>query len=369
MDSLKSLYFGWIAYDFLCLFFFLIIGCHLRIRKKQLLFVFACFAITIAVLGNAITMDYRAYWKIIQQVVYGTHRYIHLESIYIKLIGQIGANYILWQAFIYIPSYILFLLILKKLKISNIELFLFVFIVVFMYYDCIGSRQFLFIIIYYLGFIQLINKKWIYAFIILSFSCFFHKMAYMAIPLIPVYFIKIKGNPFKYVIFILLISFVLRYFLSPLLDMLSIASFGTGGEQYFSQDSTENSQVGSIWWNIIGVYCGYFRLFLLWYILYSLKELFHSPDRKLRLVYALVFYTACVALLFQIIGIKTIPYRVQSIGAIGLCYLISLLPLYKKISNYKKVSFFLGITIYWVLTNAYIKGVSNSVMLGDLMLE
>ncbi len=366
MNDITKLYFGWGVYDLLCLISFISIGFHLKYRKNQIITLFLLGALFIAIFGNAITMDYRSYWKIIQQVIYGSHKFIHLEAVYIEIINRIGLNYALWQAIIYIPSYIILFFIIKKLKIERIELFFFMFVVLIMYYDCIGSRQFLFVSIYYLGIIYLAEKKWLIGIAILCISVFFHKMAYMAIPLIPLFFIPLKNKFGKIVILTIVATIIARIMLAPFIDMLSLL-MGNNGNEYLNE-SAGNS--GSIWWTIIGKYTHFVRFILLWYCLYITKKSAISPNNIQRTIYSLVFFTSCGSLFFEYLGIDgTISYRLMSLGAIGFCYLFTLIPQYRHITKFQQVLFGLSMVGYWILTNAYIKGVSNSIMLGELQLE
>lgn len=366
MSDIFKLYFGWCLYDILCLISFLTIGFHLKYKKRQIIIFYLFVAMLVAVFGNAITMDYRAYWKIIQQIIYGSQRYIHLEHIYIEIINKIGLNYILWQAIIYVPAYIIFYIIVKKLKIRRIELFLFMFVVLIMYYECIGSRQFLFVTLYYLGIISLSEKKWVVGIIILSVSAFFHKMAYMALPLTLLYFIPIKNKLTIIVLLTIFTTIIARILLVPFLDMLSILMGGNGTE--YLNESTGN--IGSVWWTVIGKYTHYVRLILLWYCLYVTKGLLNSTNNIQRTIYSLVFWTSCCSLFFEHIGIAgTISSRLMTLGSIGFCYLFTFVPQFKNINITQKFLFAFLMIGYWIMTNAYIKGVGNSVMLGELQLE
>lgn len=366
MSDIAKLYFGWGLYDLICLISIISIGFHLRYKKKQIIVFYLLIAMLIAVFGNAITMDYRAYWKIIQQVVYGSRKYIHLESIYIEIINGIGLNYELWQTIIYVPAYTFLYFIIKWLKIKRIELFLLMFVILIMYYDCIGSRQFLFVTLYYIGIISLAKKQWLSGITILIISAFFHKMAYMALPLIPLYFISIKNKLWKIFILTIVTIIVARTILTPFLDLLSILMGGNGSG--YLDEGTRNT--GSIWWLIIEKYTHYLRLILLWYCLYATKELSCSTNNVKRTVYSLVFWTSCGSLFFEYLGINgTISYRLLSLGAIGFCFLFTLIPEFKHVTGFKKGIFAISMIGYWILTNAYIKGVSNSVMLGELQLE
>lgn len=367
MDAVTKLYIGWSLYDLLCLFLFIAIGFHLKFKKKQIVALCISVAIIIAIFGNAITMDYRAYWKIMQQIVYGSHKYIHLEPIYVKLINTIGLNYELWQAIIFLPAYIGFLFIIRNLKIHNIELFLFMFVVLVMYYDCIGSRQFLFVTLYYWGIISLANKNWLLGILLLTVSAFCHKMAYMALPLIPFYFISLKNKLGKIVVLTIVATIVVRFLIAPFIEILSVITGGKGGG-YLEENVTGNA--GSIWWTVIRNINSFIRLGLLWYSLYITRSLVSSTNNIKRIIYSLVFITSCGSMFFRYLGFDgTISYRLLTLGDIGFCYLFTLIPEFKKITSFQKVLFSVSMIIYWIMTNAYIKGVSNSVMSGELQLE
>lgn len=370
MDDAIKFYFGWVVYNLLCLFLFCLILSHNRMKGNQQVKLILTVACIIAIFGNAITMDYRSYWRIIQRVILGSQWHIHLEPIYLYLIDKIGANYILWQACIYIPSYLIMYKIIKYLNIYQKEIFLFVFGVLILYYDCIGSRQFLFIVLYYLGIILVVRKRLLYGFAVLFISYFFHKMAYMALPLLLLYLIPLRERLFKVIIITLVATISVRILLIPFIELISGALEISVGLDYISNEESVSS-AGSIWWVIIGKYTHFVRLFLLWFCLYKVRNVCKYGNSIQRIIYAVVFWTSCCSFFFENIGLTngTIAYRLLSLGSIGFCYLFTLIPEYYRVTKCQRAIFIIAMMGYFILTNAYIKGVGNSVMLGELQLE
>lgn len=315
-------------------------------------------------------MDYRAYWKIIQQVVYGSRKHIHLEEIYQWYISQIGANYVLWQLAIYVPAYLIFYYVIRWLNIARIKLFLLLFVVLILYYDCIGSRQFLFIMLYYSSLFLLANRKFVWGIGILCVSFYFHKMALMALPLAFLYLIPLKNRLTLFVVFTVVVTICCRIVLSSYIEDIALLLKISGGDGYLSTDSEADFE-GSIWWKIIGIYTQYMRIAFLVFCLYKTREIVKNGTTLNKLTYAMVYWTTLLSFFFNNIGLAngTISYRLLSIGAISFCYLFTLIPEYSRIGNRQKVVFIIMMLIFFVLTNAYITGVSHSVMLGELPLE
>ena len=374
MDTFLNLLIGWSCYNFLCILIFcLVCFKHRSIKKNQLLLLFVVVYVIIAVFGNAITMDYRAYWKIIQQIIYGSQRYIHLEDIYKWLIEQFTKdNYVLWQAVIYCPAYIIFYKIVKKYMPNvRMTIFLFAFTILVFYYDCIGSRQFLFIVLYYWGIVLCVNRHRLLGLCILALSVIFHKMAYMAIPLLILYRISLKGKIWLYSSLIFVLIFIVRCLLLTHIDLLTVYLAPIGGISYLSTDTSGEVESGSVWWRIIAVYSNFVKILLLFFCLFYMRNIVKGKDALAKVMYSIVYWTTMLSLFFNNIGLSngTISYRLLSIGSIAFCYLFSLLPCYTNKWKAKKILIVLLMFVYYLFTNAYIKGVSNSVMLGELQLE
>lgn len=371
MNEELNLYVGWFFYNLICILLFCFILFRLKTKQpKQLIYLTILVCLLIAVFGNAITMDYRAYWKIIQQIVYGSRKHIHLEEIYKWYISQIGANYILWQMAIYVPAYLVFYYIIKYLNIKRIKLFLFLFVILILYYDCIGSRQFLFIIFYYSSLLFIANRKFLLGMVVLCASFYLHKMALMALPLAFLFLIPLKNKLILFVLIVIILTIGCRIILVSYIEEIAQIAKISGSDGYLSTEGEADS-TGSIWWEIIGTYTLYTRLVLLTICLYKTREIVKSGTTINKLIYAIVFWTTLLSLFFKYVGLAngTISYRLLSIGAIGFCYLFTLVPEYSRIRNWQKIVFVIMMLIYFVLTNAYITGVSHSVMLGELPLE
>lgn len=368
MGDIFKLYFGWILYDLLCLSLFLIVGLHKKFKRNQLIVLFSLVGCGLAVWGNAITMDYRAYWKIIQQIVYGSHKHIHLEALYIYIVNYIGANYSLFQAIIYVPAYIIFICIIHKLKVRKITVFLLVFAVVCLYYECIGSRQFLFVVTFNLALLYLAQKKYVTFLILICLSTLFHKMAYMAIPLLVLFFIPLKGNLFKISCVIIITAIISKVFLSNIIDILLILYGHTEGVSYLKNDGIVGINEGSIWWQIISIYNKYLRYVLCGYALYNSRTLLLSHKRREIILYKLLYWTTLIGLYCNIIGLP-FGYRLFTIGSLCMCYFFAKSIYEYRTKYYMKVFFYMALWIGFILTNAQIVGVSHSVMLGELQLE
>lgn len=371
MDRLINIIVGWSLYDILCIGLFLILSLKLKVKSSNNLIIIVCiFGMAIAILGNGITMDYRAYWKIIQQVVYGSNRYIHLEPIYKWLIHHIGANYILWQSIIYIPSYIFFYHIVKKLAPDRLVLFLLCFSLFVLYHYCIGSRQFLFVSTYSLGLIMLWQKKYAKGILLLVFSAFLHKMAMIAFPLALLLFIKIENKLRFYIVLTLIAIIIARILFIPLIEFINLIS-GVGENSSYTNNNIKEISSGSIWWQIINKYSKWFITSTLWLVLYKTRNILKVGSKVQKNIYGLTFWSTLASIFFSNIGLVdlTIASRFSTLGIIGFCYLLSVMPDITKIKYNLKLLFFVGILIYFILLNAFIKGVTNSTLLGDLPLE
>lgn len=357
-------YFGWILYDLLCAILMLLVSKRVVFTQKNLFI--GCFIIAfiiLAVFGNAISPDYGNYVEILDEIASTKDPFVHVEKFYIWLIRQIGKDFYLYQACVYVPSFIaIYLMFTKGCRLSNPILFLLLFAILVLYSFIVG-RLYLFIAVYLLAFTLLAHKKYLLGVILLACSFLFHKLSYIALPLALLYFLPLRLNKKQF--FLLGILFVgllvgVQYLLENYFLELFQSLGAIPGNDYLLRTEGANAG-GSLWWQIIYAYQISIRFLFAFIVLYYLKDFASlSVFTFNRMMYVIVFWASLGSLFFYCVDLpdQTIAGRTFSVGLIPLCYLFSQLPNFISVKRWHKVTFFFICLFYMMFNNAYIVGLS-----------
>ena len=363
----ENFYFGWISYNLICFLLILMLMYSMRIAQRQrnvFLGFFVCLFVIISIFGSAITPDYMNYRELVQMIASTQYPFVHVEEFYIWLIHHIGNNFNLYLCCIYIPLFLVFYKIFtRSCPLENSILFLFS-IVVFVFYESIKGRYFLFNVIYLAGIILLVKRKFLLGIFVLCLSFFLHKLSYIALPLIPLFFLPWRWNKKRIILAILaftIVLYLIRWVIANNLSEVVLQLHFVEGIGYLER--TEGiREGGNLWWQIISIYQTFARFFLAFFILYHLRKFCLLPIGSMeRTMYNLLMCTTLVSLFVYGLGLpdSTIAYRSFTVGMIPLCYLLSLLPQYVHITKVQKVFFFWICLFYVMFNNAYIVGVSH----------
>lgn len=366
MSHVANFYFGWIFYDMLCAILMLIAFRQVKDTQRNLFvrcFIFAF--LLLAIFGNSISPDYLNYVEMVDEIASTKDPFVHVEPFYIALIHLIGNNFYLYQTCIYVPAFIgIYYMFTKVRKLEYPILFLLLFVTLVLYSFIVG-RSYVFVAIYLLALSLLTDKKYLWAILMLISSFFFHKLSYIGLPLVLLYFLPLRLN-WKTISVLGILFFIsligIRYLLDNYFLDLFTSLEDAQGKNYLLKTEGAN-EGGSFWWQIIYTYQKVIKYFFAFIALFFLKRFaslsFFSFD---RMMYVIVFWTSVVSLFLYCVDLpdETIASRTFSIGIIPLCYLLSVLPLYISIKQVHKVIFFFICLFYMMFNNAYIVGVSHS---------
>lgn len=368
MSISLNFYFGWILYNLFCAILILIVSKRI-VETQRNIFVgcfILCFLI-LAIFGNAISPDYLNYVEMVEEIASTKNPFVHVEEFYIWLIHKIGNNFYLYQACVYVPLFILIYLVFTRgCHLDNPILFLLLF-AIFVLYSSIVGRTYLFIAVYLSALVLLVDKKLVLGISLLGCSCIFHKLAYIALPLTLLFFIPLQLNRrtlcalfFLFVFSLIVIDYVLKnYLLEFFLGLGDIQ-----GKDYLLRTEGANAG-GSFWWQVIYAYQIGVKFLFAFIVLYHLRQMMTLTVFSIdRMMYVIVFWSSLASLLLYNLGLPdtTIAGRTFSIGLIPLCYLFSQLPNYIHIKRWHKLSFFIIVIFYMMFNNAYIVGVSHSIL-------
>lgn len=368
MNITYNFYFGWILYDFLCGILMLIMSKRVARSQKEI-FVgcfFFCFII-LAIWGNIISPDYWNYVSLVEEIAATRFPTVHMEDFYIWLIHKTGNNFYLYQFCVYVPQFaLMYLIFTKGCHLTHPILFLLIFAILVLYSSIVG-RNFLFTAVYLSALALIANRKFIVGIILLASSFIFHKLAYIALPLAVLYFIPLRINRKSLTVLAILfisalagVNFLLNnYFLELFLSLENV-----DGRDYLLRTEGANAG-GSLWWQVIYAYQIGVKFLLAFIVLYHLRRMASSTLFSFdRIMYVIVFWCSLASFFFYCVGLpdRTIAGRIFSIGLIPLCYLFSKLPDYIQIKRWHKMSFYLICIFYLLFNNAYIVGVSHSIL-------
>lgn len=368
MAIYANFYFGWILYNLI--FFTLIMTRYKHFQKNQsklILGLYLSLFFILCLFGNAISPDYISYREIVNEVAGTQYPFVHIEKFYIWLIHQIGRDFFLYQFCIYVPIWgLVYLLFTKWIRLERPVLFLFLFVILSLY-GVLSGRQYLFIIVYLFGVVLLVNKKYMIGYVCLFVSFFLHKIAYIAIPLTPLFFIPWKLNRKQLLILSILLAVGVvkgREMIADNLMYEILASYQVAGSSYVIKMEGTNAG-GSLWWKFIATYQTGVKFLLIFFVLYRLRRIAFLPVFSInRVMYFLLFWVSIVSLFFYGLNLpdSTIAQRTLGIGLIPLCYLYSLLPKYVVIKRWYRMCFVWILFFYMMFNNAYIVGVSHSTL-------
>lgn len=363
-----NFYFGWILYNGICLVLMLMLSKQIvKSQRDCFLRIFICAFSLLAIFGNAITPDHLAYREMVSEIASTKDPFVHIEDFYIWLIHHIGDNFFLYQCCVYLPVFLgLYWIFTRGCRLENVILFLFTFAVMGVY-SIIKGRSDLFTVIYLVGIVLLVKKRIILGCACLFFSFFLHKVSFIVLPLTPLFFFPWKWNRKRLIIasflFICIVS-IGRYLIeNNLSDIFQTLDF-VQGVGYLAKEESINED-GSLWWQIIARYQVGGRFLLSFWVLYHLRGFCSMTIGSFgRTMYYLLFWITMLSLFFYGLNLpdKTIAGRTFNIGIIPLCYLISVLPHHMSINRMQKICFFFICFFYLLFNNAYIIGVSHSVL-------
>ena len=361
----ESFYFGWMLYNSIFLLLMLIYSKQISQHQKTLFFgFFVCLFMILAILGNAISPDHMNYRELVNEISSTKNPFVHVEEFYIRLIHSIGNNFFLYLCCIYIPQLLVFYWIFKHgCLLKNTALFLFLFVVLVLY-DSIVGRYFLFNVIYLSGIVLLVKRRFLLGVFVLFLSFFLHKLSYIALPLIPLFFLPWRWNKKRVILAVLAFAsmvYLVRNMITNNLAEVVLQLHFVEGVSYLERTEGVH-EGGSLWWQIINMYQICVNFLLAFWVLYHLRQFCFLPTGSMnRVMYNLLMCTSMTSLFFYALGLpdSTIAYRSFTIGMIPLCYLLSLLPQYMHITKVQKVFFFWICLFYMMFNNAYIVGVSH----------
>lgn len=368
MSLTTNFYLGWLFYDMLCAVLLLNVTRHVnKSQNKTLIKCFIFAFLLLAIWGNSISPDYLVYRDIVHEVATTKFPFTHIEAFYIWLIQKLGDNFYLYQTCIYLPSFIcIYYIFTKGSKLENPMLFLSLFSILVLYSFIVG-RNYVFICVYLTALTLLAHRKYFWSILFLFLSFFLHKLSYIGLPLVLLYFLPLRLS--KKNIFILCITFFIALIIVK--DILQNQFWlfydrvsDIQGSNYLLKEEGANAG-GSLWWQVIYTYQKTVKYFLAFITLYYLRKFvslsFFSFN---RMMYIILFWTTIISLFIYCIDLpdETIAGRTLSISTIPLCYLISLIPNYVPIRRKHKVIFFLLCFIYLMFNNAYIVGVSHTIL-------
>lgn len=360
-----NFYFGWILYNGICIVLMLMLSKRIaKSQRNNFLGIFICAFSALAIWGNAITPDNLVYREMVEEIASTKDPFVHVEEFYIELIHHIGNHFYLYQCCIYLPIFLgIYWLFTRGCRLVDVNLFLFSFAVMGVY-SIIKGRSDLFTVFYLVGIVLLAKKRIILGCICLFFSFFLHKVSFIALPLVPLFFFPWRWSKKRVfaagLLFICIVSVGRSLIDNNLSDIFQTLDF-VQGIGYLAKEEGINDG-GSMWWQIIARYQTGSRFLLSFWALYHLREFCLLPRGSVnRILYMLLLYITVVSLFFYGLDLpdKTIAGRTFNIGIIPLCYLISILPQYMRITRMQKVSFFFICVLYLVFNNAYIMGVSH----------
>lgn len=363
-----NFYLGWILYNTIFGILMLMLSKHvMKSQKNYFIGFFMCAFSVLAIFGNAITPDHLAYRGMVAEIASTKDPFVHVEEFYIWLIHHIGNKFFLYQICVYIPVFVsIYWIFTHGCHLDNVILFLFTFTVIGVY-SIIKGRSDLFTVIYLVGIVLLTKKRVIFGCILLFLSFFLHKVSFIALPLIPLFFLPWKWNKKRMLVACFLFIFIVsigRYLIETnLSEIFQTLNFVQGVDYLVKEESINDG--GSLWWQIIARYQVCVRFLLSFWVLYHLREFCSMPIGSLgRTMYYLLFWITVLSLFIYGINLpdKTIAGRTFNIGIIPLCYFISLLPHRMSINRIQKVCFFLLCLLYQLFNNAYIVGVSHTVL-------
>lgn len=367
MVDATAFYYSWFLYDLIYLIHLILAYKSINNEQKN---IFICISLLsfclLAIFGNSITPDYVNYKELVEEISSTKDPFVHVEAFYIWLIHLIGNHFYIYNFCIFAPLFFCIYLIAKFAKLENPTLFLTVFVVTNLY-SSIAGRFFLFLAVYTLSFTLLARKHFISAIFLLSILFLLHKMAYIALPLCLLYFFPLKLNWKSLLIggclFLFLVIMGRKILENGLNDVIELLD-GVSGVNYLTKEEGANAG-GSLWWQIIYHYQRCVGFLFTFIALYQLRHFLAYPVFSIsRMMYAIVFWSSLTALVLYCIDLPdtTIADRTFSIGSIPLCYLFSQLPNYICIKRKHKIYFFLLSLFYLIFNNAYIVGVSHSIL-------
>ncbi len=365
MSISLNFYFGWILYNGICIILMLMLSKRItKSQRNSFLGVFICAFSVLAIFGNAITPDHLVYREIVELIASTEDPFVHVEEFYIGLIHHIGNDFYLYQSCVYLPVFLgVYWIFTRGCSLENIILFLFLFAVMGVY-SIIKGRSDLFTVFYLVGVVLLGKRRFILGCACLFFSFFLHKVSFIALPLVPLFFLPWKWNKKRVfmvgLLFICIVSAGRNLVENNLSDIFQTLDY-VQGLDYLNRTEGAN-EGGSLWWQVIYGYQTGVRYFLMFLVLYQLRGFCLLPLGSVnRVLYMLILGTTVTSLFFYGLGLPdtTIAGRTFSIGTIPLCYFISLLPQYMRVSRVQKTVFFFICFFYLLFNNAYIVGVSH----------
>lgn len=362
MDISANFYFGWFLYDLICTL--LLINMFKPINDKSrniLIVVYVLSSMSLALFGGAISPDFTSYREIVKEVAATADPFTHVESIYVDIIHKIGNNQFLFNAIIFIPQSIIIGIIIYELRICRPLLFLCTFSI-FCLSSSIVGRYYLFVSVYTLGIILISRKKVVWGILLLTGSYFLHKAALIALPIGFLSLCKFnlsKRNCIIYTGIIILLLVIIRITIANMLEDLYLELGDIQGKDYLLRTEGAN-QGGSMWWQLIRIYQSTFKFIICLFVLVLLRSKYASLDFKSRIMYNLSMLTFVSAILVNSLGLPddTIAGRTLTISSLPICYLLAQ---YSNtvLNKYSSFALWLGCTIYLILNNAYIVGVSH----------
>lgn len=367
---LSNFIFGWFLFLSLGIVFILCINGDIHFKKSQSklsINLFCLLFIILGVFGNAITPDYPIYESSVRLIRATRYPQTHLEEFWVYFIRNFGETYFQYRIALFTCVFGILCIILHRVrKRINTDIFLSIFGLTLLY-NSIGLRASLFLMMFTLGIVFLSSKKYIIAFIILFFSCFVHKVAYFAIPILILSIIPLNNGRIiiiyatSLIVFGLIIRGVIFSNISLIMDIM--LDNGVPGGSYLEYDKSISEVGNKLWLLIDYVMTGcifLLKLAILKLIFLSKKE-FNPLD---KLMFHILFWSTFIAISILSIGLpdRTIAYRCGTIGDLPMCYLWGLLPNinYCKYKKNRKYLLFI-IIVMFLFQNIYIRGIFNRV--------
>ncbi len=347
--------FGFISYNILAIMSLLAINYNLKIKGSQKkMFSISCCTIYffIATLGCAITNDFYPYKEIISIIHSTQEPFLSVEPFWINTIKYFNLSHYQYIILLESTSFILFYHILRQLNPKNIILFISLWTLL-SFISMIGGRGILFYMTFILGFTMFANKKYVIGIFLVSLSFFFHKTAYIGIPLFILSLIPFSRKMLILIFMgVIVASLVLRVTVINNIDFIyeSISGAGIPGAIYITYEENINA-TGLAIWRIFPIISYTMVVLFSIFTLCRLHPYLDIMTYKQKKIYYITFWGLMLSIALRLLNLPdpAISVRVLSIVITPIIYLYLILKEYSKPLRYEHRALLLTLIISFLI--------------------
>jgi len=299
-----------------------------------------------------ITNDFFPYKEIISIIHSTQEPFLNVEPFWIRAIQYFDLSHYQYIFLLELISFILFYFSLRQLNPRNIILFISLW-TLFFFISVIGGRAILFYMTFLGGFTIFANRKSVIGILLLSLSFFFHKTAYIGIPLFILSLISFSKNELILIFLCSIVaSLVLRITVTNNIDIIyeSISGAGIPGAIYLTHEENRNA-TGLVIWRIIPLISYILYVLFSIFTLYRLLPYLDIMTYKQKRFYYLSFWGLTLSIALRLLNLPdpAISVRVLSIIITPIIYLYLILREYSKPLKYERRALLLTLMISFLI--------------------